>query len=120
MADPAPNLEERLRRALGDGLRTDESMRLHTTFRIGGPADFFFVARDPGRLLAALRAGRELGLPVFLLGGGSNLLVSDVGLRGLVVRNACEEVEFEGTVACAGCGADLLGFIERCRDRSLA
>jgi UDP-N-acetylmuramate dehydrogenase len=120
MADPDPNLEERLRRALGDGLRTAEPMRLHTTFRIGGPADFFHVARDPGRLVAALQAGHELGLPVCLLGGGSNLLVSDAGLRGLVVRNACEEVEFEGTVARAGCGTDFLGFIERCRDRSLA
>jgi UDP-N-acetylmuramate dehydrogenase len=120
MADPATNLEERLRRALGDGLRTDEPLRHHTTFRIGGPADFFYVATSPERLVAALRAGHELGLPVFLLGGGSNLLVSDAGLRGLVVRNACEEVEFEGTVARVGCGADFLGFIERCRDHSLA
>ena len=120
MADPAMNLEERLRRALGDGLRMAEPLRLHTTFRIGGPADFFYVARSPERLVAALRAGHELGLRVFLLGGGSNLLVSDAGLRGLVVRNACEEVEFDGTVTHVGCGADFLGFIERCRDRSLA
>jgi UDP-N-acetylmuramate dehydrogenase len=120
MADPAPNFEEHLRRSLGDELRTAEPMRLHTTFRIGGPADFFHVARGPERLVAALRAGHELGLPVFLLGGGSNLLVSDAGLRGLVVRNACEEIEFEGAVTRVACGADLLGFIERCRDRSLA
>jgi len=120
MSDHAPNLDERLRRALGDGLRVAEPLRLHTTFRIGGPADFFYSARSPERLVAALRAGHESGLPVFLLGGGSNLLVSDAGLRGLVVRNACEEVGFEGTVARVGCGADLLGFIERCRDCSLA
>ena len=120
MADPATNLEERLRRTLGDGLRTAEPLRLHTTFRIGGPADFFFVARSSERLVAALRAGHELGLPVFLLGGGSNLLVSDAGLRGLVLRNAWEEIEFEGAVARVGCGADFLGFIGHCRDRSLA
>jgi UDP-N-acetylmuramate dehydrogenase len=120
MADSATNLEERLRRTLGDELRTAEPMRLHTTFRIGGPADFFYDASDSERLVAALQAGHELGLPVFLLGGGSNLLVSDAGLRGLVVRNACEEISFEGAVAHMGCGADFLGFIERCRDRSLA
>lgn len=120
MADSATNLQERLQQALGEGLRTAEPLRLHTTFRIGGPADFFYVARRPERLVAALRAGHELALPVFLLGGGSNLLVSDDGFRGLVVRNACEQVEFEGTVAHVGCGADFLGFIERCRDRSLA
>jgi UDP-N-acetylmuramate dehydrogenase len=89
MADHATNLEELLRRALGDGLRMAEPMRMHTTFRIGGPADFFYDARTPERLVAALCVGRELGLPVFLLGGGSNLLVSDARLRGLVVRNAC-------------------------------
>jgi UDP-N-acetylmuramate dehydrogenase len=120
MAEPDPSLERRLRHALGDGLRSAEPLRLHTTFRIGGPADFFYVARSPERLVAALRVGHELGLPVFLLGGGSNLLVSDAGLRGLVVRNACEEIEFEGAVARVGCGADFLAFIERCRDRSLA
>ena len=120
MADSATNLEERLRRTLGDELRTAEPLRLHTTFRIGGPADFFYDARTPESLVAALRAGHELGLPVFLLGGGSNLLVSDAGLRGLVVRNACEEIEFDGAVTRVGCGADFLGFIERCRDRLLA
>jgi UDP-N-acetylmuramate dehydrogenase len=120
MADSATNLEERLRRTLGEGLRTAEPLRLHTTFRIGGPADFFYDARTPESLVTALRAGHELGLPVFLLGGGSNLLVSDAGLRGLVVRNACEEIEFDGAVTRVGCGADFLGFIERCRDRSLA
>jgi UDP-N-acetylmuramate dehydrogenase len=95
-------------------------MSLHTTFRIGGPADFYVVAREPERLVGALRAGRELGLPVFLLGGGSNLLVSDAGLRGLVVRNACDRIEFEGTVARVESGADFLEFIGRCRDHSLA
>ena len=120
MADPATNLEQRLRRTLGDELRVAEPLRLHTTFRIGGPAEFFYDARPPGSLVTALRAARELGLPVFVIGGGSNLLVSDDGLRGLVVRDACEEIEFEGAVAHVGCGADFLGFIERCRDRSLA
>jgi UDP-N-acetylmuramate dehydrogenase len=109
-----------LRRGLGAELRRAEPMRLHTTFQIGGAADWFFPARTPDRLVAALRLAGELSLPVFLIGGGSNLLVSDEGLRGLVLQNACEEIEFEGTVARVGCGADLLGFIERCRDRSLA
>jgi len=120
MAEPARTIEERLRLALGDALRIGEPMRDHTTFRIGGPADFFYEAHTPEALVAALQAGRESGLPVFLVGGGSNLLVADAGLRGLVVRNACAAVEFEGTVARVGCGADFLDFIERCRDRALA
>ena len=114
-----PTTAERLRRALGDVVATDEPLSRHTTFRIGGPADYFVRAAAPGPLVAALRAGHELGLPVLLLGGGSNLLVSDAGVRGLVVRNACADVRFDGLVADVGCGADFHGFIERCRDHGL-
>ncbi len=112
--------EERLRRVLGPRLLTQEPLRHHTTFRIGGPADFFVAARTPDELVAALRAGHACGLPVFLLGGGSNLLVSDEGFRGLVVRNACEAIEFDGTAVHVECGADFTETILRCRDHGLA
>ncbi|HTR96742.1 MAG TPA: UDP-N-acetylmuramate dehydrogenase [Candidatus Acidoferrales bacterium] len=110
----------RLRAALGDSLLTDEALRQHTSFRIGGPAQYFVAPRTPDALVASLRAAHELGLPVHLIGGGSNLLVSDDGLPGLVVRNACDQVEFDGDAVRVGCGADYLDFIGRCRDRGLA
>ncbi len=112
--------EDRLRKVLGDELLTEEPLRHHTTFRIGGPADFYYAARTPERLVDALRVAQETEVPVFLLGGGSNLLVSDEGFPGLVVRNACEQIEFDGTAAQVGCGADFLEFILQCRDRELA
>ncbi len=112
--------QDRLRRSLGDELLVHEPLRDHTTFRIGGPADYYVAARTPETLVAALRTAHEIGLPVFLLGGGSNLLCSDEGFRGLVVRNACEQIEFEGTQARVGGGADFLELIYQCRDRSLA
>jgi len=115
-----PGIGERLRTALGEGLREHEPLRLHTTFRVGGPADWFFAARRADDLVRALATARELGLPCFLLGGGSNLLVSDEGFRGLVVRNAIEDVAFDGATAQVGCAADYLRFIQRCRDESLA
>jgi UDP-N-acetylmuramate dehydrogenase len=120
MSSSAREAHAHLRRALGEQLLTDEPLRHHTTFRIGGPADFFLAARTPETLVNALRAAHAIALPVHLLGGGSNLLVSDDGLRGLVVRNACERVEFDGTVAMVEGGADYLEFIQACRDRSLA
>jgi len=120
MIRPVATIEEHLRRALGDGLLTREPLRHHTTFRIGGPADYYFAAHVPDQLVAALRAATELGIPVFLLGGGSNLLVSDEGFRGLVVRNACDAIEFDGTAAHIGCGADFLDLIYQCRDRELS
>ena len=115
---PIP-VEDRLRDALGPGLLTREPLRHHTTFRIGGPADYYFAARTPDQLVAALTTAHALQIPVFLLGGGSNLLVSDEGFRGLVVRNACEDVEFDGAAAHVGCGTDFLELIYRCRDRAL-
>jgi len=114
------SIEDRLRAALGDGLLTQEPLRHHTTFRIGGPADFYFAAHAADPLVVALRTARDAGVPVFLLGGGSNLLVSDEGFRGLVIRNAIETTEFDGTAAQVGCGADFLELIYQCRDRELS
>jgi UDP-N-acetylmuramate dehydrogenase len=113
-------VDDRLRAAIGEKLLLHEPLRHHTTFRIGGPADYFFAARTSDQLVGALQAARELGVPVFLLGGGSNLLVSDEGFRGLVLRNAIESIEFDGTAAHVGCGADFLNLIFQCRDHELA
>ena len=113
-------IEDRLRRVLGTDLRLQEPLRHHTTFRIGGPADFFYAATTPDSLVAALIVAHRADVPTFLLGGGSNLLVSDEGFRGLVIRNACEAIEFDGTAVHVGCGADFLDLIFKCRDRGLA
>jgi len=120
MITRAPSAEERLRKALGDGLLTREPLRHHTTLRIGGPADYYFAARTADQMVVALRTARAAGIPAFLLGGGSNLLVSDEGFRGLVLRNAIEQMEFDGTAAWVGGGVDFLEFIYECRDRSIA
>jgi UDP-N-acetylmuramate dehydrogenase len=120
MPQRVATIEERLRKVLGEAMLTHEPLRHHTTFRIGGPADFYFAATTADQMVAALRTAHEIGLPVFLLGGGSNLLVSDDGFRGLVVRNAIESVEFDSTAAQVGAGADFLQFIYECRDRGLS
>jgi hypothetical protein len=111
MPAPVRSIEDRLRQSLGEGLLTQEPLRHHTTFRIGGPADFFYAAPTPDQLVAALRVAHEIALPVFLLGGGSNLLVSDAGFRGLVVRNACETIQFDRTAAHVEGGVDFLELI---------
>jgi UDP-N-acetylmuramate dehydrogenase len=113
-------IEDRLRQRLGDALLTQEPLRHHTTMRIGGAADFYFAARNAHQLVEALKAAHEFSLPLFLLGGGSNLLVSDDGVRGLVLRNAIEGIEFDGTAAQVGCGTDFLELIYACRDHDLA
>jgi len=58
----------------------------YTTFKVGGPADWLVLARGTAEVMSALAVAREHGLPVTVLGGGSNVLVSDAGVRGLVIR----------------------------------
>ena len=63
-----------------------ESMSRHTTFRIGGPADLFVVPKSVDEIAEVLKICREEKAPYFILGNGSNLLVSDKGYRGVVVQ----------------------------------
>ena len=79
-------------RALGPIL-LDEPLSRHTTIGIGGPTDVYFAARTEEQLRAALRAARGHGVPMFILGAGSNVVVLDGGVRGLVIENATDQVE---------------------------
>lgn len=73
--------------ALASGvLRRDEPMAKHTTMGVGGPADLWFEPADAKGLSAALEVVRRLRVPYRIIGGGSNLLVGDQGLRGLVIH----------------------------------
>jgi len=73
--------------------RLDEPLARHTTFGVGGPADVYFVAENEEGLRAAARIARLFGLPLFILGSGSNILVGDGGIRGLVVENGADRVD---------------------------
>ncbi|AEJ62126.1 UDP-N-acetylenolpyruvoylglucosamine reductase [Spirochaeta thermophila DSM 6578] len=64
----------------------DEPMARHTSFQVGGPADLFVVPEDREEFVRVVRMVREEGLPLFVLGGGANILVSDRGVRGVVVH----------------------------------
>ena len=76
-----------------DRVKRDEPLSSHTTLRIGGPADLFYEAQNSGELIKAVRLSRSFGVPVTVIGGGSNVLVSDSGIRGLVVKNTGGKIE---------------------------
>ena len=83
MSDPGA----RLRQAFGsDRLQPDAPLAGHTTFKVGGTADFLLTVHGEDEVRRAAGLAREEGLPVTVLGGGSNVLVSDRGVRGLVLR----------------------------------
>ena len=75
-----------LEQALGDRVRRRVSLGPLTTFRVGGPADWLVEPRTGDEIVAVLKLASDAGVPVTMLGGGSNVLVADDGVRGLVVR----------------------------------
>lgn len=100
----------------------DEPMKLHTTFKIGGPADLFITVTDRSAVQKVYRAAHELEIPILALGNGSNMLVSDEGIRGAVVSLAGEfkEVVLSGeTSVTAGAGATLAQVCAFAKEHSL-
>ena len=90
LAEYLPALEHELG---ADRIECGVSLAPLTTFRIGGPADTLFRARTKDELVRALQLARERGIPHFLLGTGANILVGDLGFRGLVIRCEVDSVD---------------------------
>lgn len=95
-----------------------------TTLGVGGPAKFFSTARSVEDVIAAFAWADSAGEKVFVLGGGSNILVSDAGFDGLVVRIEIAGIEYrdadDKVLVTAGAGEDWDGFVARCVERDLA
>ena len=91
-------------------VRQDEPLAMHTWFQLGGPAEFFAEPEDAEQLIALVRRCQEEGVDVRLLGQGSNVLVSDEGVPGMVIRLSALEfckIEIDGQRITAGGGAVL-------------
>lgn len=92
----------------------DEPMSSHTTFKVGGPADLFVTPQTCQELVSDIALARERGLAYFVLGKGSDLLVSDAGYRGVVFAlGDLNSIEREGDVLVVGPGASLEDVCER-------
>ena len=91
----------------------------YTRFDIGGPADLFAETRDEQAFIAAAAAARASGTPVMVTGGGTNLIVSDQGFRGLVLRFAEDTLGSDGPRVTAGAGAVLQDLVDFANHRGL-
>lgn len=97
----------------------------YTTFRIGGPADYFYIAKSEDDLSGALNLAGQKKLPVFILGGGSNVLVSDKGFKGLVIKIQMTKLKFQikskGQMSkiMAGAGLALASLVQQSIDAGL-
>lgn len=102
---------EKLQKLLGEAkVLVNEPMASHTTFRIGGPADYFVMPEGIEELAGVLNLCKEENLPYFILGNGSNLLVGDKGFRGVVIQlyKNFDGIQIEGTTVTAKAGAMLI------------
>jgi UDP-N-acetylmuramate dehydrogenase len=91
-----------------------------TTLRLGGPADRLATPRSRDELLAALTLARDAGAPLFVLGNGSDVVVADAGIRGLVVRNRARGLSIDRQTLTADSGAPMAMLVKRCTAEGLA
>jgi UDP-N-acetylmuramate dehydrogenase len=102
-------------------VRTDAPLAPLTTFQIGGPADWIVEVRSEDELVTVLDAARDAGVPVTVLGGGSNVLVADSGIRGVVVRPKLTGINQPAPDRVrAECGVTMNGLVRWTAGRGLA
>jgi len=114
-------LEGDLRAKFGARVRASMPLAELTSFRIGGPADLFVAVEDETELMHAKAAAYRAGIPCFCLGAGTNLLVSDRGMRGLVVRlgDGFAKIKIDDAKVVAGAAAPFGALVREVVDRGL-
>jgi len=96
-----------IQRRIGVKTSRDEPLARFTTMRVGGPADLFATAHNAHELRALVRFARTRGLPHFLLGRGSDLVIADAGIRGLVIQVRAEGSHADGERYTAEAGVQM-------------
>lgn len=112
---------EQLRKKISEDVQEHVPLAQYSTFQIGGPARYFFVAQTSGDIVKAARAAHDVGLDIFLLAGGSNLVVADRGFDGLVIKaqNTVIEERAENVVYAEG-GALWQRLVDFSREHALS
>ena len=89
-------------------LKQNEPMKNHTSFKIGGECDYFVMPENLQQLKAVVVKAKELGIPIFVLGKGSNILVLDGGIKGIVISMAgINDIDVNGDEITAGAGVSV-------------
>ena len=108
-----------------DGLLRDQSLARYTAARLGGPADYLYIARQPeyGDVIALLDEAWRRDMPVTVIGGGANVLVADAGIRGLTIINRATDIQQQRAGASArlqaSSGTNLIRLARYCQENAL-
>ena len=105
-----------------DKIYINEPMTKHTSFKIGGPAECLIKIQTEEELKAILKFSKEKNIPVTIIGNGSNILVSDEGIKGLVLKIEIDKFELDNKLAYLKVGSGVkIGFIaQKCLKHELA
>jgi UDP-N-acetylmuramate dehydrogenase len=95
------------------------SLAQYTSFRIGGPARYFFIAKNKEELIEAIKKAKGAKLPIFILGGGNNVLAPDKGYQGLVIKIQNSEIKIQDSNIQAEAGAVLVKLVSLATNKSL-
>ena len=101
------------------GIKEDEALASRASFGIGGPAEFFVELTKPEAIAGAVQGACDRDIPYLLLGAGTNLLIADKGVEGLVIRVVNREHEIEGTRVRAGAGLKMMRLARIVADANL-
>jgi len=101
-------------------IQTNVILAPYTTYKIGGPADYFFVATNKEDLINVVKEARKNNIKYFVLGTGANILVSDKGFRGLVIKNETNDVKFNNHLVVAESGMTIHDLIKITSDKCLS
>jgi len=114
-------LEDELRETFRERIKMNQSLAEFTSFRIGGPADLFIIVESEDELMRVKRAAYRASVPTFCLGHGTNLLVSDRGIRGVVVRlgEGFNKISIDDVRVTAGAAVDFGALVENVVERGL-
>ena len=101
-------------------IEKNKGLARYCTYQIGGSADYFLEATSKDELLAGLEWAKNEEVPVFVFGGGSNLLFDDAGFRGLVIRVADERIRVSEDEIVAGAGVKIAGLVNAAKSAGLS
>jgi len=114
-------IDNQLKLELGENFQTNVVLRDFTSMKVGGVCDYFFRAKNIEELIKAVSVAIKLGVPYFILGGGFNIIFSDIGFPGLVIKNESHDLHFlpsKGEVI-ADSGVNLANLINESASRDL-
>jgi UDP-N-acetylmuramate dehydrogenase len=101
-------------------LQKDIILAPYTTYKIGGSADYFVVAKSKDELVNAVIKARKNNIPHFILGTGANILIGDKGFRGLIIKNEAKNIEIQSNQVIADSGVAIADLIEITKEKELS